>query len=44
MKNIKISEEAHTKIVQNYNFGETFANVVDRLLGITANSKKGGRK
>jgi negative regulator of replication initiation len=52
MKNIKISEKAHAKIVANYTFGENFADVLDRLLGITADStsttttnvKKGVRK
>ncbi|HEX7178369.1 MAG TPA: hypothetical protein VF220_01500 [Nitrososphaeraceae archaeon] len=44
MKNIKISEEAHKIIVENYNFGDNFADVVDRLLGITASSHKGAKK
>lgn len=45
-KNMNVSEEAHAKIAEAHTFGESLADTLDRLLGITAssNSKKGIKK
>jgi hypothetical protein len=43
--NIRISQEAHTKLAEQCKFGETLAEVVDKLLGITtSNTSKGIKK